>query len=116
MLSLTWKGQAPGDEDIEQLNLDLHELDYDTPKIKEEGLCSVLWRGPLLHLNVFLDFLHMRGFPCSGRLTALYGMSSDEHWSEHQRAVWLDSEYKTHKVFAHLIKAAPSRFDRILED
>jgi len=113
MTSLIWKGRAPAEKDLVKLNEELHELDYDSPKLKKEGLDSVQWRSPLLKLDVFLDFLHMRGFPCSGRQTYIY---DDEGWGQHQVENWTDSKSQTHPIFAHLVKEPPSRFDRILED
>jgi hypothetical protein len=109
-VSLIWRGRAPYEARIEELNKLLYGLDYDCPKLSKEGLDTVRWRSPLLSLLEFLDFLDNMGHPCQGRLTRYY---DDDDWGNHQREPWTESTSRIHEKFAHLVKPHQTRFERI---
>jgi len=113
-VSLIWKGRAPSERELVELNAALHELDYDRPMLLKEGIDTARWRSPLLTLREFLDFLHSMGHPCQGRLTYYSRFDDDgEAWQTHQSEPWQCSTPQVHEKFAYLLKEPRSRFERI---
>lgn len=116
LVSLRWTEGPPAPHRVTALNAMLKELDYDAPALTETGITCKRWRSPLLDITEFLDFFHVLGHPCEGKLTLTYW--DDDSWvseASHERREWERSNPTYHETFAHITKLVPTRFERITD-
>lgn len=64
------KELIPSQEQVDSICLELHDMDYDFPKLSIScGVCeSEGYRSPLLEISEILRVFDEKGFPCRGWL------------------------------------------------
>ncbi len=117
LVTLVWRDAPPGPAQCEELNRDLHELDYDLPKVTPFGIEAARWRSPILTLEELLDFCDCVGYPCKGKLTRYDSWEDDGEYTArvtHECSTeWALSKFWVHEKYARLIRPRHTRFERI---
>lgn len=108
-VSLQWTEGPPTDAQLVELNRQMGELDLDFPPISLFGIKRQLWRNPVVSIHEIVDYLHMLGHPCVGKLTS-------ERAYEHEHATWVLSKAREHNSFAALLPHKRTRFEHLKDE